>query len=212
MKHLLVLTVILTTAALGAMDTNLGTNPNYTGMSTRVIDNSSKNVIEDNLCSSEGDVINGYSLYNGNNRWCAIDWVPDYDWEFNHWTWDIIPLGGYGVDTYIEIFDTDLNSPPIDSFTISAGDISWVPAGYNAFGFTVQRGDCDLSLVTNWFEEGTTYWVAISMDLSDNAFWTVWNSIVDDYIYFYDGSAWYSAPDFYSEDSEGSYMMEGYPL
>ncbi|MCP4229096.1 MAG: hypothetical protein GY771_02975 [bacterium] len=209
MKYLLVLTVALTTVAFGAMDFDLGGNPNYTGSSLTGINNPTKDVEIDNLCSSEGDVINGYSMYAGNNWWVAIDWVPVNDWTFDHWTWDIIPLGGYGVDVYMEIFDTDLNSAPIDSFTISAGDVSWAGAGYNAFGYTVQRGDCDVNPTTDPFVGGTTYWIAVQMNLSDNAFWTVWNSIVEDYVYFYDGSGWFSAPDFFGENSEGSYMIEG---
>ncbi|MCP4228670.1 MAG: hypothetical protein GY771_00790 [bacterium] len=212
MRYLLILTVIFATVAYGAMDFELGDNPNYTGMSTRVIDNSSKDVIVDNLCSSEGDVVNGYSLYFGNNWWCAIDWVVSgNDWTFGHWTFDLIPLGGYGVDLYIEIYEGDLDSPPIDSMTIPAGDVTWAPAGYNAFGYTVQRGDCDVNPTTDPFLNGTTYWIALSMGLSDNGFWVVTDIIIDDYIYFYDGSAWYSSVEMFDEESEGSYMIEGTP-
>ncbi|MCP4231873.1 MAG: hypothetical protein GY771_17225 [bacterium] len=210
MKHLLVLTVIFATAALGAMDTHLEGEPNGSGV-LEWAHSGSKDIIVDNLCSSGGDIINGISIYNGNNWWCAIDWITDDDWSFEHWTWDIIPFGGYNVDTYMEIFETDLNTTPIDSFTISAGDISWNPAGYSAFGYTVLRGDCDVNPTTDPFNEGTTYWIALSMDLSDNALWMCWISVVDDYIYWYDGSAWYNAYDHFGEPMEGSYAIGGSP-
>ncbi|MCP4228673.1 MAG: hypothetical protein GY771_00805, partial [bacterium] len=154
MRHLLVLTVIFATAALGAVDTHLEGDPNGSGV-LEWTHSGSKDVIVDNLCNSEGDVITGISLYNGNNWWCAIDWVSDDDWSYDHWTWDIIPLGGYTVDLYMEIFDTDLNNAPIDSIIIPAGDINWDPAGYSAFGYAVQRGDCDVNPTTDPFNEGT---------------------------------------------------------
>ncbi|MCP4228671.1 MAG: hypothetical protein GY771_00795 [bacterium] len=213
MRYILALTVILTTAALGAMDTSLDGEPNGSGV-LKWAHSGSKDivqVIQDNLVTESGQITNGYSLYGGNNWWGAIDWiVTDNDWTFRRWTHDVIPLGATKFDMFMEIYEDDLNSSPIDSFTVTEGDITSTDTGLTAFGYPIYRNVMDVNPTTNPFRNGGTYWIAISYDATDNLFWTVReDSVVDDYIYFYDGSGWYSAPDFFGENTEGSYMIEG---
>ncbi|MCP4231398.1 MAG: hypothetical protein GY771_14790 [bacterium] len=209
MKHLLVLTVIFATAAFGAMDTHLEGDSNGSGEFHRDYNNS--DVIVDNLVTSYDQVKNGYSLYGPDNSWCAIDWVvSDNDWVFRRWTHDIITFGSWKYDLFIELYEIDFNSDPVDSFTIPRDEITSTNTGIGTFEFPVIRNGMDVFSTVYPFFENTTYWIACSYDASHNIYWVVReDSIVDDYIWFYDGSDWYSAPDFFGENAEGSFMIEG---
>ncbi|MCP4228672.1 MAG: hypothetical protein GY771_00800 [bacterium] len=205
MKRLLVLTVIFATATFAVMDTHLegkpsgSVHPNYEG---------TKDVLVDNLVPSASDIVSGYSMYGPNNWWLAIDWSPsgaDYTWE--NWAFHLIPLGDHPYDLNIEVYDTDLNTTPIDSFTVPVGDITDTDTGMTAFGNRVYL--CEMNIICNVnFLNGGYYWIAQTFDAIDNIFWIVWWNVIDLWIYFYDGSAWYSAPDYFGENSEGSYMIE----
>ncbi|MCP4231872.1 MAG: hypothetical protein GY771_17220 [bacterium] len=199
MKHLLVLTVIFVTTALGAMDTHLEGEPNGSGV-LEWAHNSSKDVIVDNLVTESGQITNGYSLYNGNNWWAAIDWVVSGgDWDWDHWIHDVLPLGATKYDLFMEIYETDPNTSPIDSFTVPVGNITSTDTGLSAFGITNWRNDMDVSglVSVNSFNDGTTYWIALSYDAPiDNIFWSIRDdSIIDDCIWFYDGSEWHDGID-----------------
>ncbi|MCP4231539.1 MAG: hypothetical protein GY771_15520, partial [bacterium] len=120
MRYLLVLTVVFSTVALAAMDTHLEGEPDCSGVSNFA---GAKDVLVDHLTPT--DQVQGISMYGPNDWWCAIDWSPSGgDCTWNEWAFHYIALGAHPYDLNIEVCDTDLNTTPIDSFTIPEGDIT----------------------------------------------------------------------------------------
>ncbi|MCP4231874.1 MAG: hypothetical protein GY771_17230 [bacterium] len=211
MKYMLVLTMILTTAAFGTMDTHLEGDPNGSGVLIRT-HSGSKDVIVDNLVTESGQIDCAHHMYGPNDWWIAVDWTPDNDYEWWDWSFHLITLGEHPFDLNVEVYNTDLNTDPIDSFTVPEGDITSTDSGFTAFGYTVYLCEMEVTCTVD-FLEGGYYWIAHTFINATNEIFMVTrrDSIIDDEFYFYDGSEWYRCSDFFGHYGEGSYAIGGTP-
>lgn len=218
MKYLLILTLAVVTAAFaGVTDTHFtGENWNTGG----TVDYGLKDTLVDNLCTTSGQITNGYSagtIGGAYNRWIAFDYLPsgdDYSIEGFHDHW-LYYAGGTDLgDTLFEIYEADLNTAPVYSIFVDVADIVESDSGLDAFGRDVYLTEYDfLGQSDEWdATDGTLYWVALQMDTpSDNPFHAVReDSIIEDMCWWYgDVGYWANSYDSFGETAEGSYALFG---
>lgn len=198
----------------------VNTDTHFTGPSDgsgEAYDLGLKDILVDNLVTSAGQFSNGYSAFTGGgsyDRWVAFDYIPEAgsDWNVEDLHLHVIFTGGQG-DMNVMFFEGDTpGGDTVTSFTVDLGDLDISDSGMMAFGYTVYNVEFEFECVM--LTGGEYYWIAVQCDTSSNVFFMVReDSIVDDYCWFKaDDGVWYSAPNYFGEYSELSYIITGYEV
>ncbi len=211
--------IVVSVLALTSVTFGINTDTHFTGPSNgsgEAYDYGLKDVLVDNLVTSSGQFSNGYSAFTGGgsyDRWVAFDYTAPEgsDWNVEDLHMHAIFTGGQG-DMNVIFYEDIPGGDILISFSVDLGDVDITDSGMTAFGYTVYNVEFEFECVM--LTGGEYYWIAVQCDTSSNVFFMVReDSIVEDYCWFKaDDGIWYSAPDYFFEYSELSYIITGYEV
>jgi hypothetical protein len=168
MKYLLIMTVVFTVAAFGAMSDSyligeVGSGNYFT--------TNAEGGVWDQLVTSDSEWASTAYAYSGTyGYWIADDFEADDDYDYDGFGQHGIPLGGSAPgDTDFELYDTDLTGAPTESFTVSAGDITQTNTGWTFAGYSVYLYDY-IFPDTYSLANGSKTWTAFTMTTGGGMF------------------------------------------
>jgi hypothetical protein len=186
MKYILMLTVILTTAAFAGIlhDQSL-------------TDENDIHVFQ--VEGQDSSAVSFSTIDGGYNRWVACDYEPPAGETLelrgfgSHYCYfdDVSALG----DMNFEIYEDDLNSAPLDAISVNVTDITETNTGWVSptSGSQIFFGEMIFNH-SDWFDGlvgGNAYWIAAQMDSSDNVFmFAVDHDYWDEAYIYHDEAVW----------------------
>jgi len=166
MRHLLVLSVIFSTAAFGAANDRYLIGEVGDGIS---FGSKSPGGVWDQLITSNSE--RGRTAYQYcHNYWMADDYEADGNKNYDGFAFHDITFGGPPPgDTYLELYENDLSGTPLEAVTVSASDVTRTDTGWDFSDMPIYL--TEIPFGTTWaLTEGSRYWTAFNNPTGDLRF------------------------------------------